>query len=208
MANSALTAKLRLQLFKRVFIEGVPVAKACREFGISRFTFYKWARNYDPNASRNQNIKNLQDKKRKIKRFAGQTPTEIEEKVKRLVSEHPRWSKYRIAEELEKRLGKKTLGVHGAYNVLKRAGLTTRDRREAWSKFVRQDGKGEKRILTPEQRLKVIERAVKLGVPVAQVCRDFSISRFTFYKWKKHWEEGGKTLDALQDKSHLLTEGT
>ncbi len=193
----ALTAKQRLKLLEKVFKQGKSVASACQEFGVSRFTFYKWAKKYDPKASRKINLGNLRDQKRKIKKFAGQAPTEVEEEVKRIAAQSPDLSKYKIAEQLKKRLGEKAVGVHGVYNILKRAGLATPEQREQWKQFIFNT---KRRKLTPQLRLEILRRAEELNIPVAQVCRDFGISRFTFYKWKDRWEKSGRKLDALSDR--------
>ena len=197
MANSALTAKQRLKLLEKVFKGGLPVAKACRDFGVSRFTFYKWAKNYTPNAPRDVNLKSLRDRQRRIVNFRAQTPKEIEDQVKKIVVEDPTLSKYRIADILKSRVGEKAVGVHGVYNILKRSAMTTSQEREAWRQFIAEEGR---RILTPEQRKQAIERVVVSGEPVAKVCKELGISRFTFYKWRNRWERQGRRDDALLDR--------
>src|SRR3989344_4150291 len=177
MTRPIFTYKQRLKLLERVYKKGVTVAQACREFGVSRFTFYKWAKRYNPNASRNQNVINLQDKKRKIKRFAKQVPKKIEEEVKKIASVSPTWSKYRIAEELKRKFSNRAVGVHGVYNILRRAGINTAKARTEWRQFVL-GTRARGRTITPEQRLEIISRATQFNVSVAQACRDFGISRF------------------------------
>lgn len=89
MVKPALRATQRLALLESVFREGASVAAACRDFGVSRFTFYKWAKSYNPKASRRQNLRNLRSKIRKIKRFAGQVSKDIEGEVKKIAAQKP-----------------------------------------------------------------------------------------------------------------------
>jgi len=175
----------------------MPVAAACREFGVSRFTFYKWAKAYNSKVSRRQNLEKLRNKKRKISRLVGKVPLYIEVEVKKIAASNPSLSKYKIAAELERKFSKRLVGTHGVYNVLKRVGINTLEARRKWREFVL--GR-KKRILTPEQRLEVINRAADFDITVAQVCRDFGISRYTFYKWRRRWGHKGRNIDALRDK--------
>ena len=39
------------------------------------------------------------------------------------------------------------------------------------------------------------------GVPVTQVCLHYGISRKTFYKWLRRYQEGGRDFHALKDRS-------
>src|SRR3989344_9178976 len=197
MGNTVLSPKQRLNLLESVFKKGRLVTSACQEFGVSRFTFYKWAKRYDKSASKNQNLRNLADIKRRVKLSKKIASSNIVAEVKKIVLDKPSLSKYEITNELKKRLANKALGVHGVYNILKRSGLNTFEAREKWQQFVLIS---QRRTLTPEQRLEVIRRAEDLRVPIAEVCRDFSISRHTFYKWKRRWERSGNDFDALRDK--------
>ena len=197
MANTVLSPKQRLKLVERVFKEDKLVASACQEFGVSRFTFYKWAKRYDKSASRNQNLRNLADIKRRVKLSKNIASSNVVAEVKKIVLNKPSLSKYEITNELKKRLANKALGVHGVYNILKRSGLNTFEDRKKWQQFVLSS---KRRTLTPGQRLEVIRRAEQLRVPIAQVCRDIGISRYTFYKWKRRWEKSSKNIDALRDR--------
>src|SRR3989338_4003881 len=98
----AQTPKQRLKLLDAVFKRGMPVAAACREFGVSRFTFYKWAKAYNSKVSRRQNLEKLRNKKRKISRLVGKVPLYIEVEVKKIAASNPSLSKYKIAAELER----------------------------------------------------------------------------------------------------------
>ena len=56
--------------------------------------------------------------------------------------------------------------------------------------------------LQPEQRLAMIERVTKYKVPVAKICQAYRISRPTFYKWLKRYQEAPKEerLKAMKKK--------
>ena len=51
-----------------------------------------------------------------------------------------------------------------------------------------------------KQRLAWI-RMHERGVPVTQVCLHYGISRKTFYKWLRLYEEGGRDFHVLKDRS-------
>ncbi|QQS39289.1 DUF2341 domain-containing protein [Candidatus Woesebacteria bacterium] len=197
MQKTALTAKQRLALMELVYKYNESVTVCCKKFGVSRFTFYKWAKFYSVGLSRNENLTNLRDKKPATVSTLNATPYEVQEQIKRIAAEKPDSSKYEIAKELRDRLGEKAVGVHGVYNVLKRSDLTTPEARKEWQLFVQAKSNI---VLTAPQRLEVITRSEKLNIPVTVVCRDFGISRQTYYKWKRRWEEGGQDIDTLRDK--------
>ncbi len=69
------------------------VAKTCRHFGLSRKTFYKWQKQYDP-----QNLYSLEDRSRAParKRQRDITP-EQEARIIQLRGRHIRYSKFKLA---------------------------------------------------------------------------------------------------------------
>lgn len=56
-----------------------------------------------------------------------------------------------------------------------------------------------RRVSIEEQRLAVIQAPDKLGISVAEACRRWKITRQTFYKWKRRYDEEG--LEGLSDRS-------
>ena len=50
-----------------------------------------------------------------------------------------------------------------------------------------------------EERVKFVQRMREKGECLAEVCRDFGVSRKTGYKWLRRYNEGG--MSALADQS-------
>jgi transposase InsO family protein len=50
------------------------------------------------------------------------------------------------------------------------------------------------------KRRRLLKRAAECG-NVSQACREFGVSRKTFYKWRRRYEQAGRDLVALQDHS-------
>lgn len=57
---------------------------------------------------------------------------------------------------------------------------------------------------TPEQIIKIIERADKNEQSVAAICREHSISEATFYRWRKSY--GGRSASEVQRLKELEKE--
>ncbi len=188
-----LSPEIRKKLLDRVLFQKISVAKACRESRISRYTFYKWLK-------RQQGGKDLKDKKRQVKHYWRQPSEEIIKIIKRIILAHPDWSKYKIHSALPKdEKGKIILGVHGVYNILRHLSLSSSKERQA---FKEASLTNKFRSLSSQKRLFIIDRVKKASIPVAKVCIEAGISRFTYYKWLKryasHFKEKG--IIALSDK--------
>lgn len=197
LVPKSLPVKTRKKLLNRVLRQKIPVAQACREFGVSRYTFYKWLKRYKADQG-------LKDKQRRVKRFWRQADRKIVEEVRRIALEYPNWSKYRIQKALPKdSQGQPILGVHGVYNILKRLSLSTPEKRKLQSQLVQAQ---RPRVLAPEERLAMIERVIRGGATIAQVCRELQVSRFTFYKWLKRYQKASSSqrLLALTDKERRV----
>src|SRR6185369_7846263 len=50
-----------------------------------------------------------------------------------------------------------------------------------------------------EQRTRFVMQASAVGIPMAQLCRQFGISRKTGYKWRQRFREQG--LDGLRERT-------
>ncbi len=50
------------------------------------------------------------------------------------------------------------------------------------------------------KRRRLLKRAAECG-SVSQACREFGVSRKTYYKWLRRYEAGGRDLEALEDRS-------
>jgi putative transposase len=86
-------AQKRLQWFDYYQGHGRNAALTCRYFGISRQTFYRWKRRYDP-----QNLRTLEEGSHRPHRRRRPTWTaEQAERVRRLREHYPRWGKDKLA---------------------------------------------------------------------------------------------------------------
>ena len=86
-------AQKRLQWFDHYLSHGRNAALTCRYFGISRQTFDRWKRRYDP-----QNLSTLEDRSHRPHHRRHPTWTaEQAERVRRLRERYPRWGKDKLA---------------------------------------------------------------------------------------------------------------
>jgi putative transposase len=86
-------AQKRLLWFDHYHAHGRKAALTCRYFGISRQTFYRWKRCYDP-----QNLGTLEARSHRPhrRRRATWTPEQAD-RVRRLREQYPRWGKDKLA---------------------------------------------------------------------------------------------------------------
>ncbi len=83
----------RLRWMDHYESHGRNAALTCRYFGISRQTFYRWRRRYDP-----QDLSSLEDRSHRPHRRRRPTWTALEvQQVLRLRLEYPRWGKDKLA---------------------------------------------------------------------------------------------------------------
>ena len=57
---------------------------------------------------------------------------------------------------------------------------------------------------SPQKKLEILEKVVKQGKSVVEVCQNYKISRKTFYQWKKRYQEDlspEKNLQNLKNRS-------
>jgi transposase InsO family protein len=107
-------ARIRLAWFKR-FEDIGNVSQVCREFGISRKTFYKWWPRYAK-----EGFAGLRDRSRRPRSHPNTVPEEIAQLILKL-RHKSRYGPTRLAFYLERDYGIK-LSVYGIYRVLVRAG--------------------------------------------------------------------------------------
>ena len=86
------SGQLRLQWMTHYLQQGRKAAFTCRHFGISRQTFYRWWRRYDPH-----NLTTLEDHSHRAQRLRQPTWTIAEaQAVLALRREYPRWGKDKL----------------------------------------------------------------------------------------------------------------
>lgn len=102
------TARLRLRWIDYYNSHGRNASLTCRHFGISRQTFYRWKRRYE-----REGIKGLEDRSRRPKKVRRPTwSLELEQEVKRLREQYPRWGKDKLA-RLEPLKGRVSVSMVG-----------------------------------------------------------------------------------------------
>jgi len=88
-------------------------AMVCRHFNISRATFYRWLKRYEP-----FNLKSLENYSCKPYRSPRRTEANIEQAVLQIKREHPRWGKEKLALVLNNQ--GRALSSSTVYRILKR----------------------------------------------------------------------------------------
>ena len=52
------------------------------------------------------------------------------------------------------------------------------------------EGKSDRRVFTPEQKVKVVKEALTTDLGVSGVCRKYGVSSALFYTWQEKFFEG------------------
>jgi transposase len=106
-------------------LEGEPMAKLCREFGISRPTGYKLVNRY-----REVGIEGLEERSRRPYRHANKLPYQVERTIVSIRKKHPTWGATKIREILAREYSViKAPAPSTIHAVLDRNGLITRRKR-------------------------------------------------------------------------------
>jgi len=177
-----LSSKDRKRLLEAVLVDGQSVAAACRGFGVSRQTFYKWKKRFLEKKAASYKGKisleaaSVADKRKKVKRYHRQTPILVEKQIKKLVLADPRLSKYEISKKLAKK--KIKISPSGVYKVLLRLGLSTFKKRRQFSWCMRENRLWARKMGT-DLRKKLVKKVLKKGYSVSEACRQLGVSRPT-----------------------------
>ena len=175
---------------------GEKVSSLCRQFRISRALFYRIRARWEKLGRHGR----LADWRGQV---AGVSPRRVSAKNQKLilsiVGKHPEYSSKKIAKVLPKdRDGKSLVSNHGVQNVLARLDLSTFEKRREYSggrRHIPTFGK-----LRAQDKLTII-RKVEKGVKVANVCRQYGISRTLFYRFFKRYKNalaaGGTSREQL-----------
>jgi len=111
-------ARVRLSFLE--FAQNHPVAVTCRRFGISRSTYYRWKKRFNPN-----NLRSLEDKSKRPKNVRKPAwSVELVERIRELREEYPRWGKAKLVVLIKKEgfeVSESTVGRILSY--LKRRGV-------------------------------------------------------------------------------------
>jgi transposase InsO family protein len=117
--------RFRLALFARAAEVGV--SEACRQFGLHRSTYYRWHQKVQQ-----WGLDALHPRERRKPRMPNQTPPWIEQRVVAFALGYPGFGPRRIAAELARpQWGGVVLSANGVWLILRRHGLSRRERRLA-----------------------------------------------------------------------------
>ncbi|OGD98856.1 hypothetical protein A3B54_03930 [Candidatus Curtissbacteria bacterium RIFCSPLOWO2_01_FULL_42_50] len=196
-SRARLSPQKKLEILKKVFEEGLEVVSVCRLYGISRFSFYKWARVYKKVISDKSQV--ISKEKILLKLLEAKRPRgcghfrSIKGKREKLVLEvvlkNPHWSSHQISKYLKSyKNGSYYISNHGVHNILKKHLLNTENLRIEFT------GKHPVRSVfsarfSDYEKYLVLQEAEKNGLTISRVCRKFHISRYTYYAWLKKYQE-------------------
>lgn len=111
------TAEQRRTMFK-IWEETDNINYACRKAGVSRSTFFYWRPRFEKEGY-SAIEKPLSNAPKNPRRIA----ESIADEVRRLKRENPHWGKERIAAQINRKHGEKSIGSSTVRRILLRAGL-------------------------------------------------------------------------------------
>lgn len=65
-------------------------------------------------------------------------------------------------------------------------------KKQTTENYIKEIRRKTKRIFTSEQKINIVMEAIRAEIPVAELCRKYSIHASQFYKWNKEFLEAGK----------------
>jgi len=122
--HSLVVPLYKKRVIERVILGREPVAKVCREYGISRTIFYRWLNRYEEGGRK---LDVLWEKIPEVKCYWRQATNKQIETILKIVIEHPEYSTHKIAEILP------WISNHGVQNIFRRQGLNTYEKRLAYA---------------------------------------------------------------------------
>lgn len=195
VSAKALAPSLKLKAVLEVVQSGKQISFVCKKYGVCRQTLYLWIKEYkkDPKAAKAQFAPKYKRGKKHPKRLLWK----VEKAVLDVVVREPELGLSTIVGRLKEQGIK--VSLHGAYNVLLRHELQTKQLRKAFAN--EHPAKTVFAVLMPPKlRVKAVEAYKKDGEKIAKICKKWGISRPTFYKWLKNYEI------ATANKQEQLTE--
>src|SRR3989338_7644095 len=180
------TAEEKLAIIHKVVFERQPVYFVCKAHKISKVTFYKWFVCY-MRAKKNRPFC-LESRIRKENKHPRSLNFAQKLEILRLVHKHPEYSCHRLSKIL-------SIGHHGVQNFLEKKELSLLEQRLKFSQepFWKRE--------SAERRVAMIQ-LYKQGWRIKDICEHFKISKPTFIKWKKRFEEAkpGVQIVSLEDR--------
>src|SRR3989344_1674339 len=174
-----LSAQSRLELIRSVISKEKTAAKACREVGISRKTFYKWLKRYT-DVSEGARLQALNDRQWSLKLHGRKTPAYFEKAVLDAIAQKP-GANYQELNKIVYKTTRRNLSRHAIYNILKRNNL-----KDLESKL-KYKVKKTKAKLSHLDRFLLFQSTLQEGKKISDSCKKFGISRKTYYKWLKRY---------------------
>ena len=185
-----ITARDKLRILRRVLRHKESVSAVCRDEDISRKTFYSWKGKY-LGERKSGNWIRLRRKPHQISERIVSTAA-FRRSLLNIVVRYPRWSVRRYATALLSPGFK--ISHMSVSRQLWALGLEHIHSRQEFSQLhsfqrrVVQAIDHRHRWLLPRARKMMVEEALLGERSVDQVCRDYRVSRKTFYKWKKRYQ--------------------
>src|SRR3972149_10115423 len=149
-----LSAQKRFNLINEVLrSKKKSVAQTCREFGVSRYTFYKWKKIWQKRGPQPK-VEFFQNRYLKGEEHWRTLSSKKRKAVLELAVVRPHWSSQRIASYLSQ--NGLRVGNHGVQNVLKKNSLSRAEQRRIYQKNQGVETISASRF-SPARRLKMIE---------------------------------------------------
>ncbi|MDP3998617.1 MAG: glycosyltransferase family 2 protein, partial [bacterium] len=167
--RKSFSATDKIEIIRKVLVEGQTVYSVCRQYGISKVSFYKWLALY--NSGRKNRVFALSNSFRVGTSHPKSLSYKQQLVILSLVHKNPTLSCRMIA----RRLG---IGHHGVQTLLERKHLSRYQDRVNFSS--RPFWKRE----TADRRLGMME-LLESGWKVKDICAHFGVSKVTFNKWKR-----------------------
>jgi cellulose synthase/poly-beta-1,6-N-acetylglucosamine synthase-like glycosyltransferase/transposase-like protein len=175
-----LSAQDKLTLIKRASA-GESISQICESVGVSRTIFYKWLKLYKSSSEDDISFSFLPKYKRGTEHW-NKISVSLEKKIIRLALRNPTWSPVQLSKHLP-------CSASLIWTVLKRKGFNTIALRQQHSLIY-----GDRLIgqLSPNDKLNLMRR-YQTGESVTSLAREYRISRTSFYKWLKTYQNSSET---------------
>lgn len=194
MAGTArLTSKQKIKIIRQVLRERRSVASVCRQWGITRPTYYRWLKKYQK-VQPQERLSALSKKQLRDENHYRRLSAKKEQRVLAVASQKPELSVHQLATFF------KDIGHHGIQNILERYNLSRHEQRLEFSQQFKK--KKERGV---EEKLRAIGE-YQAGKSVSRVCLEFNISRPTFYRWYREYQKNPSQADSLLKSKRLLGE--
>jgi transposase-like protein len=178
-----LPASEKLKLIKK-YKRGESVTKICLQAGISRTTFYSWLKKYKKTKTRGK-TKALASKVASGKDHWKVISPEIQSQVLKISLKNPQFSPKQISSKVCKDMQAPAISPKGAWSVLKKKDLNTKEKRIT---YISRYGQGLIREISVEEKLTLVRRYLG-GDKITDLCQEFGISRTIFYKWYQRYHK-------------------